>query len=208
MSAGILVLDGIQGGTDRVHRKEDSREIVTGSAYRSPKEDTAMKKTIYKEETTMKKQFTRISALGFATALTAAFLCGNVYAGDNAGPGGVTTQDTAAFSPANHGQVLCTAFINSNGSVAGGQDVNKAINTRIGVGTYNVKFTGPCSGNIRVNNGWARWTQVDTLQFGTTNGHCTTADLAATSGVGAIWVNCFSNTGAPADRSFSIFVAR
>ena len=154
----------------------------------------------------MKKQVIRISALGFATVLTAAFLCGNVYA-QNEGPG-VGTHDTGPFGPKNHGQVLCTGFINSTGSVAGGQDVNTTINTRIGVGTYNVKFTGPCGGNIRVNNGWARWTQVDTLGFGTINGSCTTADLAATAGVGGIWVNCFNSTGAPADRSFSIFVAR
>ena len=151
----------------------------------------------------MNKRLRRISALGFATVLTAAFVCGNAYAQNE---GGVTTQDVGAFSPRNHGQVLCTAFINSNGTRAGGQDVLSS--TRIGVGVYNVRFTGPCSGNIRVNNGWARWTQVDTLQFGTTTGHCTTADLAATGGVGAIWVNCYSNTGAPADRSFSLFVAR
>ena len=146
-----------------------------------------------------------VSALGFAAVLTAALLCGNAYAQNN---GGVTPQDTTPFTPQNHGQVLCTAFINSTGQVAGGQDVNRAINTRIGVGTYNVRFTGPCSGNIRVSNGWARWTQVDTLQFGTTTGHCTTADLAATGGVGAIWVNCFNSAGALADRSFSLFVAR
>ena len=152
----------------------------------------------------MNKRLRRISALGFAAVLTAAFVCGNVYAA-NEGTG-VEGQDVGAFSPRNHGQVLCTAFINSNGTRAGGQDVLSS--TRIGVGTYNVRFTGPCSGNIRVNNGWARWTQVDTLQFGTTTGHCTTADLAATGGVGAIWVNCFSSTGALADRSFSLFVAR
>ena len=153
----------------------------------------------------MKKQYTMISALGFAAALTAATFGGNVYAQDNGGP---VPFDTGSFSALNRGSVLCVGSINSDGSVPGGQNVNKAINTRIGVGTYNVKFTGPCSGNIRVNNGWARWTQVDTLQFGTTNGYCTTADLAATLGVGAVWVNCFSSAGALADRSFNIFVAR
>ena len=154
----------------------------------------------------MKKQFTMIGAVGFATALTAASFCGTAYA-ENEAPG-VAPSDTGVFIPLNRGSVLCVGSINSNGTVAGGQNVNKAINTRIGLGIYNVKFTGPCSGNIRVNNGWARWTQVDTLQFGTINGFCTTADLGATAGVGGIWVNCFSSAGAPADRSFNIFVAR
>ena len=152
----------------------------------------------------MKKRFAMIGTLGFAAAL----LCGNVYAQNNA-PSGVAPADVAAFGQGNRGAVLCTAAINSDGSVAGGAGVDK-INTihEAGVGQYGVVFKAPCGGNIRVNNGWARWTQVDTLQFGTTNGTCTTADLGLTIGVGGIWVNCFDNVGALADRSFSIFVAR
>ena len=144
-----------------------------------------------------------VSALGFATFVAAALLCGNVYA---ANEGGVQAADVAAFSAQNHGQVLCTAFVNSNGSRAGGTHVTTT--SKVGVGQYNVRFSGPCSGNIRINNGWARWVQPDTLQFGTTDGHCTTADLAATGGVGGIWVSCFNGAGAQADRSFSLFVAR
>jgi hypothetical protein len=157
----------------------------------------------------MRRQFTRISAisaLGFATALVAASLCGNVYAQN--GPSGVAPADTAAFGQQNHGNVMCTASVNSDGSVAGGESVIKTSITRVGVGEYNVKFNPPCNGNIKVSNGWARWTQVDTLAFGTINGYCTTADLFVTSGVGGVWVSCFAPSGAQQDTSFNLFVAR
>jgi len=136
--------------------------------------------------------------------LTVGIVSGAYAANEGPGPAG----DVAAFSASNRGSVLCVASINSTGSVAGGTNVNKAINTRIGVGVYNVRFSGICGGNIRVNNGWARWVQVDTLAFGTTDGTCTTADLAATGGSGGIWVDCFDRLGNHADRSFNLFVAR
>lgn len=157
----------------------------------------------------MRRQFTRISAisaLGFATALVAAALCGNVYAQNE--PSGVAPADTAAFGQQNHGNVMCTASVNSDGSVAGGESVDKTINTRVAVGNYAVKFKAPCNGNIRVNAGWARWTQVDTLQFGTINGYCTTADLGSTAGVGGIFVDCYGPGGVRTDTSFNLFVAR
>ena len=152
----------------------------------------------------MNKRFAMIGVLGFAAAL----LCGNVYAQNNA-PSGVAPADVAAFSQANRGVVMCTAAINSDGSVAGGFGVDK-INTihEGGVGTYGVVFKAPCGGNIRVNNGWARSVQVDTLQFGTINGYCTTADRAATAGVGSVWVSCFGATGVQQDTSFTLTVTR
>lgn len=153
------------------------------------------------------KMIRAISAVGFVAALMAAPFCGIVYA-QNADPGGVVPADVAAFGQQNRGVVLCTASINSDGSVAGGFGVDKTVATRGGVGFYRVQFKAPCGGNIQVNRGWARWVQVDTLTFGTNNGYCTTADLASTLGVGGVFVNCLGPGGTNQDTSFNLFVAR
>ncbi len=154
----------------------------------------------------MNKRFAMIGTLSFAAALMAAPFSGTVYAENDGAT--VAPADVLPFGAHNGGAVLCTAAINSDGSVAGGRSVNKTKTSHPALGVYNVYFDAPCAGNIRVNNGWARWTQVDTLQFGTTSGSCHTADLAATVGVGAVWVNCEDEAGARADRSFTLFVAR
>jgi hypothetical protein len=126
------------------------------------------------------------------------------YAENDGGPAAKETP--AATVVATRGVVFCTATINADGTVAGGFGVNRAGTTHPNPGVYNVKFVAPCV-NIQAANGWSRWTQVDTLGFGTTSGSCHTADLALDPAHG-VWVNCEDETGARADRSFFLFVAR
>jgi len=113
------------------------------------------------------------------------------------------------------GVVFFTAAINSNGSVAGCFGCNTANTRRVAVGRYIVDF----GQNVQAINGWSRWVQPDTLEFGivgtVTNpgAYCTTADSVADSN--AVWVNC-QHGGGPGsggqaaffDTSFFLFVAR
>ena len=75
----------------------------------------------------------------------------------------------------------------------------------IALSTCQVIFDEP---NVQAANGWSRWLQVDTLGRNFwINRSCTTADRAGH--VNGVWVSCFDNqTGAPADTSFFLFVAR
>lgn len=142
----------------------------------------------------------------FGVSLTAALLSLAAVAGPNDGTG---AKDAPAGSlPGNHGQVLCTAAINSDGTVAGGQHVKLAGTSRLGgagVGNYQVEFFAPCT-NIVASRGWARWVQADTLATGTTIGYCTTADRAGN--INAVFVTCRDAAGVALDTSFFLFVAR
>lgn len=109
---------------------------------------------------------------------------------------------------ANFGNAVCTAAINSTGTVAGGASVNlnAAQTQRISAGTYEVDFKNPCQ-DVRAASGFARYVQVDTLTFGSAPPiTCTTADRAAD--ISSIWVQCWDQTGALADTSFFLTVTR
>ncbi len=102
------------------------------------------------------------------------------------------------------GVVFKTAAINSGASVANCFRCNRATTTHVSTGEYQVGFDE----NVQAINGWSRWVQVDTLNIGSiSNVSCTTADRAGLPS--GVWVACFNNsTGAPADTSFFLFVAR
>jgi hypothetical protein len=129
---------------------------------------------------------------------------------------GLTPENVAPGSlQPTRGVVFFTAAINSDGSVAGCFGCNPANTFKVAVGRYIVDF----GQNIQARNGWSRWVQPDTLQFGqidSSNGPgawCNTADSFADSN--AVWVNC-QHTGGPGsqgksqffDTSFFLFVAR
>lgn len=106
---------------------------------------------------------------------------------------------------ANHGQVLCTAAINSDASIAGGLDVASA--AAEGTGSYQVLFGGACAGTITAANGFARFVQVDTLTTGSiTDVSCTTADRSGA--VNGVFVECVNSAGTPVNTSFFLFVTR
>jgi hypothetical protein len=136
-------------------------------------------------------------------------------------PSGPRPFDIAPGSaPPTRGVVFFTAAINSTGSVASCFGCNTAKTMRVAVGRYVIDF----GQNVQAINGWSRWVQPDTLQFGIvgcaggtcTDGPgawCTTADSAADSN--AVWVNCQHTGGAGSqgksdffDTSFFLFVAR
>ena len=142
-----------------------------------------------------------LTVLGLCAA-TAGF--NSAFADDNNGPAAAVP---AGSLKANHGQVLCTAAISADGTVAAGQHVNKSAfqTRRLSIGTYEVDFKQPC-GNVTAAKGFARWVQVDTLTTGTAAGSCTTADRAGDAS--SVWVQCINAVGGLADQSFFLFVAR
>ncbi len=112
--------------------------------------------------------------------------------------------DITATAP-NHGQVLCTAAVNSTGTLAGGQDVASA--TLLLTGEYQVVFGGACASDVRAVSGWARWVQVDTLTTGSiADVSCTTADRAGV--INGVWVECTNSAGTLVNTSFFLAVAR
>ncbi|MGR8933684.1 MAG: hypothetical protein ACU837_04750 [Gammaproteobacteria bacterium] len=148
-------------------------------------------------------------SLSLSLLLAATFNPGsNTFAAND---GGTAPLSVAPGSlRANHGQVLCTAAINDDATVAGGLHViidPAQTKQAEGVGTYQVAFSGPCRGAITAKNGWARWVQVDTLQTGSIHGvFCTTADRSGVKN--AVWVECVNNAGDRVNTSFFLFVAR
>src|ERR1700686_903709 len=90
-----------------------------------------------------------------SVALCAALVPGAALAVDN---GPVAPDLAVGFGALNAGRILCTAAINTNGSIAttlAGSFIDP-VNTHIlGTGVYQVAFKGPCS-NIQSINGWFR----------------------------------------------------
>lgn len=129
-----------------------------------------------------------------------------------AGPNGTAARDiTAGTAAPNQGHFLCTAAINSDGTIAtvgGGaaSHVKAASTFRLGTGTYQVAFLAPC-GNVQLKNGWFRVVQVDTLTTGSISPgtSCTVADRAGDTS--AVFVDCGLN-GTAVDTSFTISVSR
>ncbi len=77
---------------------------------------------------------------------------------------------SVTLSNFNQGHILCTAAINSDGTIASGDHLNKTTTGAgtylIATGEYQVAFLYPC-GTPTANNGWMRIAQVDTLTTGT-----------------------------------------
>jgi len=140
-----------------------------------------------------------ISTVAFCAGLA---LSAGALADDNWGVAQPLDAPTAL--KVNIADIVCSAAVNSTGSLAGGETV--AASTRLGVGTYEVKFKAPCR-SITAKNGWARIVQPDTLQTGTlANSTCVTADRAGVPD--AVWVQCYGPTSAPRDTSFMLLVLR
>lgn len=140
-----------------------------------------------------------VAAIGMSGLLVAF----SVNAANN---GGVAPQDAPGALQATHGSSLCTAAINSTGTIASGMHVLPATTVKLGVGQYQVAFGGPCNPATAIT-GHSRWVQIDTLSTGSAaGGSCTTADRAGMSN--AVWVACYNAAGVAADTSFFLFVAR
>jgi hypothetical protein len=109
----------------------------------------------------------RSTSVFLALSLAAGLVPGLALAQQN-GPGGPVPANAAVGSLAvNGGRILCTAAINSDGTIAttlAGSFIKAPDGVK--VGTYQVGFKGPC-GNIQIQNGWFRIVQPDTLTFGT-----------------------------------------
>lgn len=144
-----------------------------------------------------------------ATVLATCLFCTIAMAQDidNGGRGVLKSVSVGSLLP-NSGHGICTAAINSNGTIAGGNLVNEdtAETKRIGVGMYEVDFLSPCN-DVRAQQGFMRFIQVDTLSGGSI-GHitCTTADRYGDPS--SVWVNCTNEDGDNADTSFFLMVTR
>jgi hypothetical protein len=156
----------------------------------------------------------RSTSAFFALSLSAGFLPVVALAGGPNEPSGTTPANATVGSLAvNAGRVLCTAAINSNGSIATtptGSFVTTGTG-RLTKGQYAVVFKGPC-GNVQAVNGWFHSVHVDTLTTGALGPTiCTTADLAGNPA--GVFVICFCppfNPGfsSACDTSFELSASR
>ena len=126
---------------------------------------------------------------------------------NNADDFGVRDMPPDSLLP-NSGHCICTAAINSDGTVAGGHRVNPnpAETQRLYTGNYEVDFKKPCL-DVRAKLGYMRILQVDTLTTGVTDPvFCTTADRAGD--YSSVYVICFDADGNEADTSFFLMITR
>lgn len=151
--------------------------------------------------------FTKIGLISTAGALA---FSAAAWAGPNDGGAAPVPADATGALLPNYGHIMCTAAINSTGTVAGGFLVNRDV-TKTGkvtgfTGAYQVSFAYPCV-NITAARGWSRFVQVDTLATGQINGvSCTTADRSGD--VNGVFVQCTDGTGNPVDTSFFLNVMK
>ncbi|MGO9740955.1 MAG: hypothetical protein ACLPN5_05480 [Roseiarcus sp.] len=144
----------------------------------------------------------KAKVLSVASLFTLA-IAGSAYAGDN----GAAVKPLTGTLSADTGHFICTAAINADGSIAGGEHVATVTTIHLATGQYQVGFNSPCV-NVTAANGFMRVAQVDTLSTGSiSNVSCTTADRSGVTN--AVWVACFANSnGAATDTSFMLLVAR
>ena len=137
--------------------------------------------------------------------VSAMLLLGGMAA--NAKNSGGYVKDVAEGSlKANHGMTLCTAAINSDGTVAGGQHVNKNNTARTSIGQYEVSFFKPCN-DVRASEGFMRFVQIDALDDTfVVPAACITADRNGDKS--AIYIFCSDFDGNPIDVSFFLQVSR
>jgi hypothetical protein len=122
---------------------------------------------------------------------------------------------SAAVSPAdapvgslapNQAHFLCTAAINSTGTIAGGNFVDPARTFKLGTGRYQVGFLAPCP-NVQIANGWFRVIQPDTLNNSVMpDRSCYVADRFGVAS--ALFIECFDHNGSDANTSFTVSVSR
>jgi hypothetical protein len=111
---------------------------------------------------------------------------------------------TAGSLPYTEGKVLCTASVNSSGTLAGG--LHSASSARFATGKYHVTFNERC-GNVTAVNGFSRWVQVDALGVGEQDGIiCSTSDMSGNAS--GVTVNCTNGMGTHVNASFFLFIAR
>jgi hypothetical protein len=154
----------------------------------------------------------RSTSVFIALSLAAGLASGLALAAN--GPSGPVPANAPVGSiEGNHGHFICTAAINSNGSIASESDddfIDPKTTLKapdgVTVGTYQVGFKGPC-GNVQIQNGWFRVVQPDTLTFGTLPARsCTVADRFNVHN--ALWIQCFDHHGNLVDTSFTVSVSR
>jgi hypothetical protein len=115
----------------------------------------------------------------------------------------------------NQAHLLCSAAINSNGTVAthlfGGtgapfDSIDAPRTFRILPGRYQVGFKAPCP-NVQIANGWFRLVQPDTLTGGVLGArYCTVADRDGVPS--ALFIECFNAAGVDTNTSFTVSVSR
>jgi hypothetical protein len=120
-------------------------------------------------------------------------------------------QRNSKFLTPNQAHLLCSAAINSNGTVAthlfGGTgapfDFIDAPRTfRLNTGRYQVGFKAPCR-NVQIANGGFRLVQLG----GELRARC--CYVANRAGVpSALFIECFNAAGVDADTSFTVSVSR
>ncbi|MDB5970578.1 MAG: hypothetical protein JWQ90_3028 [Hydrocarboniphaga sp.] len=138
-------------------------------------------------------------------AVTAIFSSMGASAGPNDSAGPVPADVAAGSLTGTSGLSLCTAAINSDGTLAG--KFRAKSSALVAPGSYEVLFGDIC-GNITAVNGWSRWVQVDTLTTSQVSGGitCTTADRAGAKN--GVFIYCTDAAGAAINTSFFLFVAR
>jgi hypothetical protein len=149
--------------------------------------------------------YQKISTILFASALLSA---GVAFADSNGGAG---RRDLPVHTArANNGQVLCTAAINTDGTIAtqapAASYINPAKTIKLSTGQYQVGFIVPCN-NIVLANGWFRVVQPDTLESGALapGSSCTVADRSGEPS--APFIRCAVGT-TETDMSFTVQVSR
>jgi hypothetical protein len=145
-----------------------------------------------------------------ALSLCTGLIPGAALAADNNGAGGAATLNATVGSLAvNGGRFICTAAINSDGTIAttlAGSFIDATRTFKVGTGDYQVAFKGPC-GNVQIQNGWFRVVQRDTLTTGVLpDGTCIVADRAGVPS--AVFIRCFNTAGVQANTSFTVSVSR
>ena len=151
-----------------------------------------------------------VKSVALAALMGAAFLPGAAFAGGNgSGPTGFDAPVNSLA--ANEGHILCTAAINSDGTVAtaggpGTSHVDVAHTLTLGAGEYQVAFLNPCS-NVTIKNGFFRIVQADVLTASSlpTGTSCSVADRSGV--VNAVFVQC-DVLGTLTNTPFTISVSR
>jgi hypothetical protein len=122
------------------------------------------------------------------------------------GSTGSGVSPSVTLAARNRGIVNYTAAINADGSVASCFECVPANTGRVATGQYVVDFFR----DVRINGGYFRVVQVDTLGTGTVFGgvSCTTADRSGV--ITSVFVYCTSagSGGQPVDTSFTMIVFR
>jgi hypothetical protein len=160
----------------------------------------------------------------FAFLLSAALIPTSVFAAkaDGGAVNNTPNGAKAAMAPAaataqigNHGHFVCTAAINSNGTVFSGEYVDASQTQRLSTGTYQVVFNtsavsadAPCS-DVRIATGWYRVCQPDTLTIGSLSARsCIVADRCCLANNAGIWIQIFDANGALVDTPFTLSASR